>query len=196
MRTTIDKSFEVPQSANLVWEHLIDPEKIMDCVPGVSIDEKVGDNHYKGKVGMKFGPMSVKYDADIYYNEVDVENRKIIIKGDGLDSKGNGNAEMMMTINLTDRENGGVKLDAIMDVTINGKIAQYGSRLVNDVSKQLFKQFVTNFTKKLESVEISEADKNIIPTRVLKSEDEGMFSVFKRIFNAFKGLFSSNKKDT
>ena len=153
MKTQLDKSFEVSQSTDLVWEHLIDPEKIMDCVPGVSIDEKVGDNHYKGKVGMKFGPMGVKYDADIYYNEINLENRKIIIRGDGVDSKGNGNAEMMMTIDLTDREDGGVKLDAIMDVTVNGKIAQFGSRLISTVSNQLFKQFVTNFSKKLAEAE-------------------------------------------
>jgi len=50
MKTKLDKSFEVPQGTDLVWEHLIDPEKIMDCVPGVTVDEKVGENHYKGKV--------------------------------------------------------------------------------------------------------------------------------------------------
>ena len=157
MKTQLDKSFEVPQSTELVWEHLIDPEKIMDCVPGVSVDEKVGDNHYKGKVGMKFGPMGVKYDADIFYKEIDKENRKIILTGDGVDSKGNGNAEMMMTINLTEREEGGVKLDAIMDVTVNGKIAQFGSRLITTVSNQLFKQFVSNFSKKLAEAEAARA---------------------------------------
>ena len=125
----------------------------MDCVPGVTIDEKVGDNHYKGKVGMKFGPMGVKYDADIHYNEIDTANRKIIIAGEGVDSKGNGNAEMMMTIDLTERAEGGVKLDAVMDVTINGKIAQFGSRLITTVSNQLFKQFVSNFSKKLAEAE-------------------------------------------
>ena len=153
MKTQLDKSFEVPQSTDLVWEHLIDPEKIMDCVPGVTIDEKVGDNHYKGKVGMKFGPMGVKYDADIHYNEIDKANRKIIITGEGVDSKGNGNAEMMMTIELIERAEGGVKLDAIMDVTVNGKIAQFGSRLITTVSNQLFKQFVSNFSKKLAAAE-------------------------------------------
>jgi carbon monoxide dehydrogenase subunit G len=153
MKTQLDKSFEVPQSTDLVWEHLIDPEKIMDCVPGVTIDEKVGDNHYKGKVGMKFGPMGVKYDADIHYDEIDKANRKIIITGEGVDSKGNGNAEMMMTIDLIERAEGGVKLDAIMDVTINGKIAQFGSRLITTVSNQLFKQFVSNFSKKLAAAE-------------------------------------------
>lgn len=153
MKTNLNKSFEVPQGTDLVWEHLIDPEKIMDCVPGVSIDEKVGDNHYKGKVGMKFGPMGVKYDADIYYNEIDKDNRKIVISGNGVDSKGNGNAEMKMSVDLNDRDEGGVKLDAAMEVTVNGKIAMFGSRLIDTVSNQLFKQFVSNFSKKLEDAE-------------------------------------------
>ncbi len=153
MRTTIDKSFEVPQDIDMVWEHLIDPEKIMDCVPGVSIEEKVGDNHYKGKVGMKFGPMGVKYDADIFYDEMNQETGKIVLSGNGIDTKGNGNAEMKMTIDVNEIETGGVKLDALMDVVINGKIAQYGGRLVNTVANQLFKQFVSNFTKKLADTE-------------------------------------------
>lgn len=153
MKTQLEKSFEVPQGTDLVWEHLIDPEKVMDCVPGVSVDEKVGENHYKGKVGMKFGPIGAKYDADIYYKEVDKEARKIILTGNGVDVKGNGNAEMMMTINLNDRDDGGTKLDALMDVTVNGKIAQFGSRLITSVSNQLFKQFVSNFSKKLAAAE-------------------------------------------
>jgi len=151
MKVNLNKSFEVPQGTALVWEHLIDPEKIMDCVPGVSIDEKVDDNHYKGKVGMKFGPMGVKYDADIIYDEIDEVNRKIILSGNGVDSKGNGNAEMKMTLDVTELDGGGVKMDAIMDVTVNGKIAQFGSRLIETVSNQLFKQFVSKFSKKLEA---------------------------------------------
>ena len=153
MKTNLNKSFEVPQGTELVWEHLIDPEKIMDCVPGVTIEEKVGDNHYKGKVGMKFGPMGVKYNADIFYNEIDKENRKIVLSGNGVDAKGNGNAEMKMTIDVSELDTGGVKMDAIMDVTVNGKIAQFGSRLIDTVSNQLFKQFVTNFSKKLAEAE-------------------------------------------
>ncbi len=153
MKTKLEKSFEVPQSPSLVWEHLIDPEKVMDCVPGVSIDEKVGENHYKGKVGMKFGPIGANYNADIFYDEVDVENQKIILTGNGVDAKGNGNAEMKMTIDITEIDDGGAKMDAIMDVTVNGKIAQFGSRLITTVSNQLFKQFVGNFSKKLAKAE-------------------------------------------
>lgn len=153
MKAQLEKSFEVPQGSDLVWEHLIDPNKVMDCVPGVSIDEKVGENHYKGKVGMKFGPIGAKYDADIFYDEIDPENRKIIITGKGVDVKGQGSADMTMTMNIAEKEDGGSRLDAIMDVTINGKIAQFGARLITTVSNQLFKQFVTNFSKKLARAE-------------------------------------------
>lgn len=153
MKTQLEKSFEVSQSTSLVWDHLIDPNKVMDCVPGVSIDEKVGENHYKGKVGMKFGPIGAKYDADIFYDEVDPENRKIIITGKGIDVKGQGSADMTMTMNIAELDEGGSRLDAIMDVTINGKIAQFGSRLITTVSNQLFKQFVSNFSKKLAAAE-------------------------------------------
>lgn len=153
MNTKLEKSFEVTQSPNLVWKHLIDPEKVMDCVPGISIEEKVGDNHYKGKVGMKFGPIGINYKTDIVYDEIDLENKKIILSGKGVDTKGMGNAGLKMALDLTETAEGGSKVDAIMDVTISGKVAQFGSRLVNTVSNQLFKQFVTNFTKKLNEAE-------------------------------------------
>ena len=74
------------------------------------------------------------------------ENRKIVISGNGVDTKGNGNAEMKMSVDVNDIESGGVKLDAAMEVTVNGKIAMFGSRLIDTVSNQLFKQFVSNFS--------------------------------------------------
>ena len=42
-------------------------------------------------------------------------------------------------------------------------------------SNQLFKQFVTNFTKKLEGMEISEAEQNVDAGGMLKSVVKGFF---------------------
>lgn len=181
MKTTITKSFEVEQPPSVVWKYLLDPEEVVECVPGVSIDEKIEEGVYKGKVGMKFGPISANYKADIIYEDVDEKNRKIVLIGKGVDTKGMGSADMQMNLDLSAKEDGGSKVDAIMEVTIIGKIAQFGSRLVNDVSNQLFKQFVANFTKKLEGAEITESDKNVKAGGVLKS--------------VVKGLFSGDKKD-
>ncbi len=176
MKTSLKKEFEVEQPPVVVWQYLINPEEVVECVPGVSIDEKVSDNAYKGKVGLKFGPISANYNADIIYDEVNVEDQTIRLVGKGVDAKGMGNAEMQLDLDLSEKDGGGSHVDAVMDVTINGKIAQFGSRLVEDVSNQLFKQFVANFTKKLEGVEISEADQNVDAGGMIKSVVKGLFS--------------------
>jgi len=176
MKTNLIKEFDVDQEPSLVWKYLMDPEEVVECVPGVSIDEKVSEGVYKGKVGMKFGPISANYNADIIYDEIDEANQTIKLIGKGVDTKGMGNAEMQISLDLSAKDSGGSHVDAVMDVTINGKVAQFGSRLVNDVSNQLFKQFVANFTKKLEGVEITESDQNVKTGGVLKSVLKDIFS--------------------
>ena len=175
MKTTIPKSFEVPQAPAVVWKYLINPEEVVECVPGVSLDEKIDDRNYKGKVGMKFGPIAANYKADVQYKEIDEAEQKIVLTGKGVDTRGMGNAEMELTLDLNETDGGGSKVDAVMNVTINGRIAQFGSRIVQDVSNQLFKQFVTNFSKKLEGQEIAESDKDVNTGGVLKSVVKGFF---------------------
>ena len=175
MKTSLKKEFEVTQAPEVVWQYLINPEEVVECVPGVSIDEKVSENAYKGKVGLKFGPISANYNADIIYDDVNESAQTIRLIGKGVDTKGMGNAEMQLDLDLSKKDDGGSHVDAVMDVTINGKIAQFGSRLVQDVSNQLFKQFVTNFTKKLEGMEISEAEQNVDAGGMLKSVVKGFF---------------------
>ncbi|MCB0585440.1 MAG: hypothetical protein KDD06_08965, partial [Phaeodactylibacter sp.] len=41
-----------------------------------------------------------------------------------------------------------------MEVTITGMLAQFGSRLINDVSGSVFDQFVKNFRAKLAGEEV------------------------------------------
>ncbi len=155
MKTSLEKSFDVPQQLPLVWDHLIDPTKVMECVPGVQIGDKIEENKYNAAVGLKLGPIGAQYKAKVSYESIDEENRKIIIQGTGVDKRGNGNAQMDMTMTVNEIPEGGSHLQAIMEVSISGKIAQFGSRLVQSVSNQLYKQFVSNFKKQLEEAEQS-----------------------------------------
>lgn len=150
MNTKIVKNFEIDQPLDVVWKNLSNPEEIVTCVPGASITEKIDDNNYKGAVVTKFGPIKAAYAGDIGIVEMDNDNYKMQLKGRGLDSKGKGSADMIMNGSLTE-EGGKTQVAFSMDITIVGKLAQFGSRLINDVSDQLLNQFVTNFKKKLAS---------------------------------------------
>ncbi len=148
MNTTITKSFDIDQSIDLVWKSLADPEDIVTCVPGASITEKIDDRNYKGAVVTKFGPIKASYAGDIEIVELDEANKQMTLKGRGLDSKGKGSADMKMIGKLSEQD-GKTHVDFNMNITIIGMLAQFGSRLINDVSDQLLNQFVVNFQNKL-----------------------------------------------
>ena len=148
MNTKITKEFIIDQPIDAVWKNLADPSEIVVCVPGAEITEKIDDKNYKGAVITKFGPIKASYAGDIEIIELDEENKKMVLKGRGLDSKGKGSADMIMNGTLVE-ENGQTKVNFEMDITIVGMLAQFGSRLINDVSDNLLDQFVDNFKAKL-----------------------------------------------
>ena len=153
MTTNITKTFEVEYPVEQTWANLTNPEKVVTCVPGASLTEKVDDNNYKGEVELKFGPVKAKYAGLINFIERDVTNRKMVLKGTGTDSKGKGGAEMKMEGRLTPKGTG-TEVIVSMDVNVTGMLAQFGSRLINDVSNQVFDQFVNNFKNQLAGKEV------------------------------------------
>jgi len=148
MNTTIEKEFDIEQPIDIVWKALADPAYIVTCVPGASLTEKVDDRNFKGEVVAKFGPIKAAYSGDIQIQELDEANRRMVLKGRGLDSKGKGSADMIMNGNLTEID-GKTHVKFSMNIAIVGMLAQFGSRLINDVSEQLLNQFVENFKAKL-----------------------------------------------
>ncbi len=153
MNTTIEKTFEVSEAIDKVWQNLADPMQIVTCVPGASITEKIDDKNYKGEVETRFGPVKVKYDGQIEIVELDEINHRMVLKGKGLDSKGKGSADLEMTGTLKE-ENGLTRVNFVMNIGLVGTLAQFGSRLIGDVSDQLLKQFIENFKAQLAGKEV------------------------------------------
>ncbi|WP_081147603.1 SRPBCC family protein [Niastella vici] len=153
MNTTITKSFHVEHSIEDVWANLTNPEKVVACVPGASLTEKVDDNNFKGAVQLKFGPVKASYGGLVTFTERDAATHKMTLKGTGTDTKGKGGAEMVMNGKLAEKD-GGTDVNVSMEMSITGMLAQLGSRLINDVSNQVFDQFVNNFKAQLAGKEV------------------------------------------
>jgi carbon monoxide dehydrogenase subunit G len=100
------------------------------------------------------GPVKSKYDGLVTFLERDAAAKKMVLKGVGTDVKGKGGAEMNMTGLLTEKD-GGTDVSVTMDINISGMLAQFGSRLINDVSNQVIDQFVSNFKHQLAGEEVN-----------------------------------------
>jgi len=148
MTTTINKKFELEEPIEKVWIYLADPTKIVTCVPGASLTEKIDDRNFKGQVAMKLGPVKVKFNGEVEIEELDKSNWNMKLKGKGLDAKGKGSADMKMNGILREIPTG-TAVDFTMTLSIVGKLAQFGSRLIGDVTDQVLNQFIGNFKAKL-----------------------------------------------
>jgi len=216
MNTLIEKTFDLDQSKDVVWKSLSNPADIVVCVPGASITEQIDENNYKGAVVTKFGPVKAAYAGDIGIVEMDNDNYKMKLKGRGLDSKGKGSADMIMNGSLSEVD-GKTRVNFSMDITIVGMLAQFGSRLINDVSEQLLNQFVANFKNKLNTespvgasggdggaaaatksaatetstATAAPADNSLDATSLIGTVIK---SIFGGLIDAIKGLFGGGKK--
>ena len=175
MKTTIEKEFDVQEPIAKVWEYLSDPTKIVECVPGATLTEKIDDKNYKGQVTSSFGPVKASYNGEIQITEMDAITYKMALVGKGLDSKGKGSADMVMNGGLVEKD-GGTSVKFTMEISISGMLAQFGSRLIKDVSENLLNQFVNNFKAKLagQQVDNSVSGGSMMGT-VLKSTLGGIF---------------------
>lgn len=171
MVTTINKTFIVDNKIDDVWKLLTDPETVVTCVPGAILHEKVDDNTFKGGVQMKFGPVKAGYDGVVTFLERDAEKKIMKLKGTGTDTKGKGGAEMTMTGDLNEKD-GKTEVNVSMEVSITGMLAQFGSRLIGDVSNQVFDQFIDNFKAKLVGGEV---DTSLHTGSIVGSAIKGLF---------------------
>ena len=148
MKTTITKVFQVDEPIDKVWKNLIAPEEIVTCLPGAELVGKIDNDNYKGEVTLKFGPIKAQYGGVVTFQERDEANYKMVLLGKGVDSKGKGSADLLMNGMLVEKD-GGTEVTFMSEITIMGMLAQFGSRLINDVTDQVLNQFIGNFKAKL-----------------------------------------------
>ena len=175
MEAIIDKTFTIEEPIEKVWVNLSNPMEIASCVPGASITEKIDETNFRGEVTLKLGPIKSQYAGQIELLELDEANHKMVLSGKGLDAKGKGSAEMTMNGTLLENENG-TEVKFQMKVTIIGTLAQFGSRLINDVSDQMLNQFIGNFRAKLDGEEFDNSlSAGSMAGSILKSKIGGIF---------------------
>ena len=150
MKVEISKTFSIRASINDVWDFMTDIKSVSTCIPGAQYNESLEDNEHSVMLTVKVGPIKSSYLSKVAIKSLDKSNYTMEIEGSGTDTKGKGGANMEMTGKLIDNGDGttGVTGDSI--VTIQGMLAQFGSRMIEDVSNQLFVQFTENLCTKLE----------------------------------------------
>jgi carbon monoxide dehydrogenase subunit G len=133
--------FTVNVPVNEAWDTLTDVERIAPCLPGAQLQEVEGDV-YRGIVKVKVGPILAQFKGQATFVEKDESNHKAVLKAEGRDTTGKGNASALITALLEPQGDNLTKVTVATDLTITGKVAQFGRGALADVSTKLLGQFV------------------------------------------------------
>lgn len=144
----LNNSFEVAADRATAWRVLNDVERIAPCLPGAQLEEIDGDE-FKGNVKVKVGPVTAQYKGKATFIEQNEAEGKVVIKGDGRDSRGAGNASALITATLHEIDATNTRVDVHTDLSITGKVAQFGRGVMADVSGKLMGQFAENLQELL-----------------------------------------------
>ena len=156
MKITIDKSLDLPLSAGLAWDMLNDIEGVAACLPGAKITERVDETHYKGTVSVKLGPATVSFKGNIEIASADPVARTLHIIGTGSDTGGTSGASLDLHAKVEAIEGGGSRLSGVSEVSVTGKVAAFGARLMNSVSEVLLQKFFANLGARAEALQAAQ----------------------------------------
>ena len=135
--------FTVNAPISETWATLTDLEKIAPCMPGAQLTEIEGET-YRGLVKVKVGPITAQFKGQAHFLERDEDAHRAALKAEGRDTGGKGNASAVITAQLVSVTDASTKVTVTSDLTITGKVAQFGRGALADVSDKLLKQFVHN----------------------------------------------------
>ena len=156
----LKSDFEVSVGVDRAWEVLTNPELIAPCLPGARLDEVEGDE-FRGAVKVKVGPISAEYRGKATMVEMNRDDLRIVIRAEGRDTRGAGNAAADITALMEAASDHSTKVEVTTDLKISGKVAQFGRGVLGDVSAKLMGQFVDNLEEMLsESAEADAGDES------------------------------------
>nr|BFE70993.1 hypothetical protein GCM10020092_042940 [Actinoplanes digitatis] len=143
----ITNEFAVNTPIDRAWAVLTDLEGIAPCLPGARLTGVEGDT-YTGRVKVKVGPVVSDFAGTARFLEKDEQAHRAVIDAKGRDARSAGNAAAVVTAQL--RPDGDRTLVSVdTDLKISGKLAQFGSGMIKEVSGKLLNQFVQNLEAKL-----------------------------------------------
>ena len=145
----LENGFEVAAPVDEAWRLLNDIPRVVSCMPGAELTETIDDDHWRGVVNVRLGPMALQFGTDVARETVDESAHRVVLATKARELRGRGNAQATIESSLREAD-GKTLVEIVTDLTLQGAVAQYGRGIVPQVAAQLTKQFAGNVAALLE----------------------------------------------
>ena len=193
MEVKAEKNIKLNQDRDMIWKCMIDPSFMVKSVPGAELTEQLDERNFKGKISIKIGPVTAKFNGEAEFTKLEESDYELTMEGKGIDTSGKGGANMTMNIKLSKLEDGGTEMQSSMSLSITGRLAQFGARMIVAVNNKMFDQWAKSFTELLNEQTSSKDSEEISNNQ----QDNGNVAeptpvkALPLAWAAIKGLFGS-----
>ena len=147
----LEGKFTLKAPIERVWEYLLDPGTLLSCVPGAEKIERIDEKTYDCVVKQKVGPISVRFKFRSILTKLDPP-KHLELEGEGEDVGKAGHFVQKSVADLKQMPGGEVEISYKSDVSIVGKLAMFGDRIMRAKAKKLQEEFTSALDKKLKSM--------------------------------------------
>ena len=88
----LENTVEVSAPPAAAWDLLMDVPRVIPCMPGAQLVEVVDDSHWKARIDIKLGPVSLSFDADVTRELADADQRRVTRSTVARERRGRGRA--------------------------------------------------------------------------------------------------------
>ncbi len=146
----IEGKFTLRAPIQEVWDFLLAPGTLASCIPGAEKVEAIDDKTYESVVKQKVGPISVRFKFTTTLTDIDPP-RHLKAVGRGADIGKAGIFTQETTVDLTEISKDEVEVSYSSNVSITGRLATFGERIMRAKAKTAGEEFTKNLQEKLKS---------------------------------------------
>lgn len=136
-------SFSIARPAGEVYDVFLDIERVATCMPGSRMLGQPEPGTYEGEVKVKVGPLGVAYTGQFTVLEADRDSLRLTMRAKGREQRGAGNADAHIVAQLREQD-GGTLVEIDTDLSIRGKVAQFGRGVIGEVTDGIMAKFASN----------------------------------------------------
>ena len=132
-----------------LWDFLMDVPKVAQSLPGVENVEQLDPDTYQGTLKVRVGPISINLQGKIIVEQRDRDNWRATLRADASDRLAAGAVRAKTSMELKDLSATETELLVDTDVSIMGKIGEFGQPIIRRKADAMLKEFVENIKKQL-----------------------------------------------
>jgi carbon monoxide dehydrogenase subunit G len=196
MKVDLEKRFALPGPAEVAWGFLQDVQAVAECMPGAKITEALPGGGFKGTVTVRLGPATMSFRGQVDVRDVDAATRSLRLIGKGTDGTGSSGASMDLAARIEPVSESTSELVGVSSISMSGRAASFGARMMDPVAEQVLRQFAENFAARVaeraapQAASAAGAEPTPQPARPAPARELGLFALlWGALRDRLRGLF-------